>query len=224
MVSSRSVRSPAPNGRYRAPAPGALTKLFGFCADRRLTTLPGPADRESAAPPPHSTTTHLLFQVKSLATNGVNEVICSEPWRWPFLPGNGKPGRTWDHRPWRVLSPIPGVARPPSIIPHSILRTPFASWSIPLCVRIPARRAPRIRPTRVVYCSPLMNNRRLIRHLRNSRQLYDQTRTPTMDQDSPASWSGRVCPKTPITLEFIQQVPTKALSEIDTKRLGRSKN
>ncbi|GBP12382.1 hypothetical protein EVAR_75807_1 [Eumeta japonica] len=35
-----------------------------------------------------------------------------------------------------------------------------------------------------------------------------------MDQDSPAPWGGRSGPKTPITLELIQQVLTKALSDI----------
>ncbi|GBP72336.1 Nucleic-acid-binding protein from transposon X-element [Eumeta japonica] len=82
--------------------------------------------------------------------------------------------------------------------------------------RIPARRAPRIRPTdpRRLLFAPT-NNRRLIRHLRDSRQLYDQTRTLTMDQDSPCSpGAGGSGSKTSITLEFIQQVLTKALSEI----------
>ncbi|GBP76110.1 hypothetical protein EVAR_41893_1 [Eumeta japonica] len=49
-----SVRSPAPNGRYRAPAPSALTKLSAFYADRCPAAPrdpPSPADRESAAPP-----------------------------------------------------------------------------------------------------------------------------------------------------------------------------
>ncbi|GBP44653.1 hypothetical protein EVAR_44181_1 [Eumeta japonica] len=59
-----SVRSPAPNGRYRAPAPSALTKLFAFCADRRPATLPAlPIESPRRRRPPHSTTNNnLLFQ------------------------------------------------------------------------------------------------------------------------------------------------------------------
>ncbi|GBP69336.1 hypothetical protein EVAR_49623_1 [Eumeta japonica] len=137
------VRSPAPNGRYRAPAPSALTKLFAFCADRRPATLPAlPIESPRRRRPPHSTTNNnLLFQGTAN----------------PDGPGTTGLGG--------CSSPIPGVARPPSIIPHSILRTPLASlpW------------------TKIPPCSP------------------------------GAGGSG---PKTPITLEFIQQVLTKALSDI----------
>ncbi|GBP69707.1 hypothetical protein EVAR_79940_1 [Eumeta japonica] len=65
-------------------------------------------------------------------------------------------------------SPIPGVARPPSII---------------------------LTPSSVPVCS------------------LPWTKIPLLPG------AGGPGPKTPITLEFIQQVPTKALSEIDTKRL-----
>ncbi|GBP81500.1 hypothetical protein EVAR_64209_1 [Eumeta japonica] len=220
------VRSPAPNGRYRAPAPSALTKLFAFYADRRpRPSRPCRSRVRGAAATPQLIIYY--FRSNRWLPNGVNEAICSEPGAGLSPSGNGKPGRTWDHRPWRCSSPIPGVARPPSIIPHSILRTPLAgsiadlarirsrTASIPLCVRIPARRAPRIRPAdpRRLLFAPT-NNRRLIRHLRNNRQLYDQTHTPTMDQDSPAPGAGGSGPKTPSTLEFIQQVLTKALSDI----------
>ncbi|GBP62143.1 hypothetical protein EVAR_46112_1, partial [Eumeta japonica] len=152
-------------GRYRAPAPSALTKLFAFCADRRPYAPrdpPGPTDRES---------NHWL-------PNGVNEVICSEPWRWPSPSGNGKPGRTWDHRPWRVLLADTRCRPPTSIILTHHPPYPFArSIADPAgygAVR-PAYHGPRF------PCSP------------------------------GAGGSG---PKTPITLEFIQQVLTKALSEI----------
>ncbi|GBP47453.1 hypothetical protein EVAR_85045_1 [Eumeta japonica] len=88
----------------------------------------------------------------------------SEPRRRPFLQGTANPdgpGTTG----LEGSSPIPGVALPPSIIPHFILRTPFAS---PPWTKIP-----------------------------------------------PASLGREgLAPKTPITLEFIQQVLTRALSEI----------
>ncbi|GBP34197.1 hypothetical protein EVAR_30750_1 [Eumeta japonica] len=57
-----SVRALGPNGRPRAPAPSALSTTLlhcVFCADRRPAAPrdpPGPADRESAAPP--ATTLH----------------------------------------------------------------------------------------------------------------------------------------------------------------------
>ncbi|GBP89176.1 hypothetical protein EVAR_90314_1 [Eumeta japonica] len=68
----------------------ALIKLFAFCADRRPAAprdSPGPADRESAAPP--AATLHSLiiinyFRLNHWLPNGVNEVICSELWGWPF--------------------------------------------------------------------------------------------------------------------------------------------
>ncbi|GBP78853.1 hypothetical protein EVAR_81115_1 [Eumeta japonica] len=97
-----SVRSPAPNGRYRVPAPNALTKLFAFCADRPARSAL-PIESPLRRRPPRSTTNNnLLFQGTAN----------------PDGPGTTSLGG--------CSSPIPGVARPPSIIPHSILRTPFA--------------------------------------------------------------------------------------------------
>ncbi|GBO98773.1 Retrovirus-related Pol polyprotein from transposon TNT 1-94 [Eumeta japonica] len=48
-ATTSSVRSPAPNGRYRAPAPSALTKLFAF-VQIAARDPPGPADRVRAPP------------------------------------------------------------------------------------------------------------------------------------------------------------------------------
>ncbi|GBP39838.1 hypothetical protein EVAR_29068_1 [Eumeta japonica] len=199
-----SVRSPAPNGRYRALAPSALTKLLAFCADRRPATLPAlPIESPRRRRPPRSTTNNnLLFQ---------------RAWRFPLQgtanpDGPGTTGLEGAPRRYQV-SP----AHPPSH-PSSV---PRLQLSIPLCVRIPARRAPRIRPAdpRRLLIAPT-NNRRLIRHLRDSRQLYDQTRTvslkhiyPYHGPRFPCPWAGGLA-QNPITLEFIQQVPTKALSEI----------
>ncbi|GBP67358.1 hypothetical protein EVAR_51429_1 [Eumeta japonica] len=102
-----------PNGRYRAPAPSALTKLFAFCADRRPATLPALLiESPRRRPPPRSTTNNnLLFQRASGA--GLSPS------------GNGKPRRTWDHWPWRVL--LADIrCRPPT--PSSL--TPS---SVPVC-------------------------------------------------------------------------------------------
>ncbi|GBP08452.1 hypothetical protein EVAR_77150_1 [Eumeta japonica] len=123
-----SVRSPAPNGRYRAPAPSALTKLFAFCADRRPATPRPCRSRVSGAAGRHTPQLIIIYYFRSnrWLSNGVNEAICSEPWRWPF-PFRERQTRTDLGPPvLRCSSPIPGVARPPSIIPHSILRTPLA--------------------------------------------------------------------------------------------------
>ncbi|GBP40535.1 hypothetical protein EVAR_7534_1 [Eumeta japonica] len=210
VASQSSVRSPAPNGRYRAPAPSALTKLFALCRS------------------PPATLPALPIESQIWLPNGVNEVICSEPRRWPF-PFRERQTRTDLGPPaLEVLSPIPGVARPPSIIPHSILRTPFAR-SIADLARIrllgPLAEHPIVcshtcpsssensagRPRRLLFAPT--NNRRLIRHLRKTgnctikRARLPWTKIPLLP------W-GRVWPKTPITLEFIQQVLTKALSEI----------
>ncbi|GBP11892.1 Nucleic-acid-binding protein from transposon X-element [Eumeta japonica] len=106
------------------------------------------------------------FRSNRWLPNGVNEAICSEPRALAFpLQGTANPDGPGTTGLGGCSSPIPGVARPPSIIPHSILRTPLASlpW------------------TKIPPCSP------------------------------GAGGSG---PKTPITLEFIQQVLTKALSDI----------
>ncbi|GBP89704.1 hypothetical protein EVAR_21314_1 [Eumeta japonica] len=103
VIPDSSVRSPALNGRYRAPAPSALTKLFAFVQIAALRDL-------LALPIETSPGAGLSFRERQTRTD------------------LGPPAL-------RVLSPIPGVARPPSIIPHSILRIPFASlpWTkIPL--------------------------------------------------------------------------------------------
>ncbi|GBP93551.1 hypothetical protein EVAR_90117_1 [Eumeta japonica] len=188
---------PPRDGRYRAPAPSALTKLFAF-VQIAARDPPSPADRES----------------NRWLPNGVNEVICSEPGAGLSPSGNGKPGRTWDHRPWRCSSPIPGVARPPSIIPHSILRTRLlaehpivCSHTCPSSSENSAGRPASsiVRPT---------NNRRLINTCATTgnctikRARLPWTKIPLLP------WGGRVWPQNSITLEFIQQVLTKALSEI----------
>ncbi|GBP48358.1 hypothetical protein EVAR_96396_1 [Eumeta japonica] len=54
--------------------------------------------------------------------NGVNNVMCSMTRALAFPSGNSKPGRTWDHRPWRCYSPIPGIALPSSLTPSSVPR------------------------------------------------------------------------------------------------------
>ncbi|GBP20899.1 hypothetical protein EVAR_80718_1 [Eumeta japonica] len=106
-----SVRSPAPNGRYRAPAPSALTKLFAFCADRRPATLPAlPIESPRHRRPPHSTTNNNLLFQRALGA-GLSPS------------GNGKPGRTWDHRPWRVLL-ADTRCRPPTLH-HPSLHPPY---------------------------------------------------------------------------------------------------
>ncbi|GBP44579.1 hypothetical protein EVAR_75036_1 [Eumeta japonica] len=72
---------------------------------------PGPADRESAAPPAATPTTNnnLLFQ--------------RAPGAGLSPSGNGKPGRTWDHRPWRVLL-ADTRCRPPTLH-HPSLHPPY---------------------------------------------------------------------------------------------------
>ncbi|GBP30558.1 hypothetical protein EVAR_94738_1 [Eumeta japonica] len=195
---SSSVRSPAPNGRYRAPAPSALTKLFAF-VQIAAPRPSGPADRES----------------NRWLPNGVNEAICSEPWRWPF-PFRERQTRTDLGPPALRVLLADTRCRPPTLHnPHSILRTRLLAEHPIVCSHTCPSSSENSagRPRRLLFAPT--NNRRLIRHLRNNRQLYDQTRTPTMDQDSPCSpGAGGSGPKTPITLEFIQQVLTKALSEI----------
>ncbi|GBP52732.1 hypothetical protein EVAR_43933_1 [Eumeta japonica] len=109
-----SVRSPAPNGRYRVPAPSALTKLFSFCADRRPATLPAlPIESPRRRRPPHSTTNNNLLFQRALAL------------AFPFRERQtrtdlGPPALEGAPRRYQV-SP----AYPPSL-PYSILRTPFA--------------------------------------------------------------------------------------------------
>ncbi|GBP42833.1 hypothetical protein EVAR_83352_1 [Eumeta japonica] len=59
-----SVRSPAPNGRYRAPAPSALTKLFAFVQIAARDPPGLPIESPQRRRPPRSTTNNnLLFQV-----------------------------------------------------------------------------------------------------------------------------------------------------------------
>ncbi|GBP97271.1 hypothetical protein EVAR_49074_1 [Eumeta japonica] len=186
-----SVRSPAPNGRYRAPAPSALTKLFAFCADRRPATLPAlPIESPRRRRPPHSTTNNnLLFQGTANPD------------------GPGTTGLGGAPRRYQVSPAHPPSSLTPSSVP----------LSIPLCVRIPARRAPRIRPAdpRRLLFAPT-NNRRLTpaQQPATVRSNAHGITQPTMDQDSPAPLGREVWPQNSITLEFIQQVLTKALSEI----------
>ncbi|GBP60796.1 hypothetical protein EVAR_85056_1 [Eumeta japonica] len=192
---SSSVRSPAPNG-YRAPAPSALTKLFAFCADRRPRPSRPCRSRESGHTPPQLIIIY-YFRSNRWLPNGVNEAICSEPGRWPF-PGNGKPDGPGTTGLGGCSSPIP--AEHPIVCSHTCPSSSENSADLRRLLFAPT------------------NNRRLIRHLRNNRQLYDQTRTVSLN----LPWTKIPCspgaggsgPKTPITLEFIQQVLTKALSDI----------
>ncbi|GBP68383.1 hypothetical protein EVAR_99059_1 [Eumeta japonica] len=160
--SASSVRSPAPNGRYRVPAPSALTKLFAFCADRRPATLPAlPIESPLRRRPPGSTTNNnLLFQVKSLATLRCQRGDLQRAGRWPFpfrerqtRMDLGPPALEGAPRRYQVSPAHP----PSSLTPSSVSRL----------------------------------------------------------LDSPCSpGAGGSGPKTPITLDFIQPVLTKALSEI----------
>ncbi|GBP87289.1 hypothetical protein EVAR_86871_1 [Eumeta japonica] len=184
-IEDSSVRSPAPNGRYRAPAPSALTKLFAFCADRRPRPS-RPADRRA-------------------------------PGAGLSPSGNGKPGRTWDHRPggaprrYQVSPAHPPSSLTPSSVPRLLAEHPIVcSHTCPSSSENSAGRPASsiVRPT---------NNRRLIRHLRNNRQLYDQTRTVSLNlpwTKIPLLPGAGGLAQNSITLEFIQQVLTKALSEI----------
>ncbi|GBP42213.1 hypothetical protein EVAR_25840_1 [Eumeta japonica] len=76
------------------------------------------------------------------------------------------------------------------------------------CVRIPTRRrgSGELAEPRVVCAAT--NNRRLINTCNSTATAIKRART------IPRFWAGGSGPKTPITLELIQQVPTKALSDI----------
>ncbi|GBP24415.1 hypothetical protein EVAR_19291_1 [Eumeta japonica] len=119
------VRSPAPNGRYRAPAPSALTKLFAF-VQIAARDPPGPADRESARRRHAPQLIIYYFRSNRWLLNGVNKVICSEPRALAFpLQRTANPDGPGTTGLEGCSSPIPGVARPPSII-LTPCSTPFA--------------------------------------------------------------------------------------------------
>ncbi|GBP98142.1 hypothetical protein EVAR_73011_1 [Eumeta japonica] len=214
-----SVRSPAPNGRYRAPAPSALTKLFAFCADRRPLRSAAPRSPPRTLRPCRSrvrgaagaihTTFRKPLRSNHWLPNGVNEVICSEPGAGLSLQGTAN--RT-DLGPPALgcSSPIPGVARPPSIIPSSV--PPFAGSIADLA---------RIRVLRPLAEHPIVCSHTCPSSSENSagrpRRLFAPTnnrRLPWTKIPPCSPGAGGSGPKTPITLEFIQQVLTKALSEI----------
>ncbi|GBP91809.1 General transcription factor II-I repeat domain-containing protein 2A [Eumeta japonica] len=172
-----SVRSPAPNGRYRA-RPSALTKLFAFV--QIAAPRPSRPCRSRRAPA-------LAFPLQGTANPD----------------GPGTTGLEGAPRRYQTTYRA-NIAEHPIVCSHT-------------CPSSSENSAGRLR--RLLFAPT--NNRRLIRHLRNNRQLYDQTRTvslkyiyPYHGPRFPCSPKGGSGPKTPITLEFIQQVPTKALSDI----------
>ncbi|GBP01484.1 hypothetical protein EVAR_22418_1 [Eumeta japonica] len=221
------IRSPAPNGRYRAPAPSALTKLFAFVqiAARDPPALP----IESRAASHHAQLIIIYyFRSNRWLPNGVNEAICSEPQALAF-PLRGTANRTDLGPPALEVLLADTRCRPPTLHNPSLhppypllglqtssdteLLEPLAEHPIVCSHTCPSssensagRPASSIvRPT---------NNRRLIDTCATTgnctikRARLPWTKIPLLP------WGGRVWPQTPITLEFIQQVLTKALSEM----------
>ncbi|GBP72650.1 hypothetical protein EVAR_83160_1 [Eumeta japonica] len=132
-----SVRALGPNGRPRAPAPSALSTTLlhivfsvQIAAPLRPATLPAlPTESPLRRQPPRSTVNNIFYHFRSNheKRNGANDVICSETRALAFpLQGTANPDGPGTTGLRGCSSPIPGVARPLSIIPHSILRTPFA--------------------------------------------------------------------------------------------------
>ncbi|GBP88543.1 hypothetical protein EVAR_21751_1 [Eumeta japonica] len=102
-----------------ATAPSAQTKLRFFvqiAAPLRSATLPAlPFESPLRRWPLHSTATT------------TNTMICGVTRALAFpLQGTANPDGPGTTGLGGCSLPIPGVARPPSIIPHSILCTPFA--------------------------------------------------------------------------------------------------
>ncbi|GBP83139.1 hypothetical protein EVAR_90294_1 [Eumeta japonica] len=182
-----------------------------FCAARRPATLPteSPLRRQ----PPRSTANNIFYHFRSNheKPNGANEVICSETRALAFpLQGTANPDGPGTTGIGGCSSPIPGVARPPSIIPYSILRTPFASIHVYLP---PSSGKPAGRPASSIV--RLENNRRQLDTCAAVDNCTVECLRPYVRIESPCPpGAGGSGPKKQITFKFIQQVLTKALSEM----------
>ncbi|GBP67551.1 hypothetical protein EVAR_98604_1 [Eumeta japonica] len=126
-----SVRALGPNGRPRAPAPSALAQQHFTCAFSVQiaaplcpATLPAlPTESPLRRWPPRFTATNYIFIISD--SNSLKFWNVTRALAFP-LQGTANPDGPGTTGLGGCSSPIPGVARPPSIIPHSILRTPFA--------------------------------------------------------------------------------------------------
>ncbi|GBP96932.1 hypothetical protein EVAR_77045_1 [Eumeta japonica] len=112
-------------------------------------------------PPRFTATNYILFISESnhWLPNGVNEVICSVTRALAFpLQGTANPDGPGTTGLGGCSSPIPGVARPPSTIPHSILCSPFASIPLFAHLRAELREAG---PRRRLLFAPANNRHQL---------------------------------------------------------------